>query len=155
MFGEIAAWALIRAVIEWMGFWPFTGFLVLLSVATFIAYLLLMRLKHRRERNGGLEWYHWLWGAPLLVYGIILDAALNVVVGLLGGEVPQLHDPGTRWLRREWLLTARLDRWARCNPGPRAMGRFRSQPWRHHQAFARFACRQLNRIDPGHCFVGM
>ena len=104
-----------------------------LIVVTYIGYIKIMRLKRIRDaENKDLEWYHKLYGYPLLVIGIILDTLLNVIVGtIIFVEFP-----------REFLLTPRLDRWGREDDGYRGK-------------FARFVCKyMLNPFDEGHCYGG-
>lgn len=45
--------------------------------ALFALYVVVMRFKRRREREGGLEWYEWAIVGPALAIGYPLDVFLN------------------------------------------------------------------------------
>jgi len=150
----------ITSLFVWVGtqvlatgwFWASAALLI---GATYLAYIAAMRLR-RRKQQGRLEWYHWLWAGIVLPPGLLLDFTLNIVVGLLFGELPQWRDQrADGLLDRELLLTGRLDRWARGEDGPESMGPFRSQPRARRKWFGRWTCRYLlNPWDEDHCHGG-
>lgn len=105
-----------------------------LTLATWVLYVEAMRLKRLRD-EGELALWHYPWALVVLPVGLTADFLLNVVVGLYWKEAP-------RWGDSEWLLTHRLDRWAR---DPSESDR-RNFAWR--------VCRLLNKHDERHCFDG-
>ncbi len=105
------------------------GWGVGLLAVLFLLYVVIMRLKRRRDR-GDLSARHYVLAAAVLPFGIGLDAFWNVVFGTIFFVDPP----------REWLLTARLQRYKREQP----------KAWRGRFA-AWFCARVLNPHDPEHC----
>jgi len=105
-----------------------------IAAITFGLYVAAMRLKTKRDR-GELKLFHYPWAVIVLGIGFPFDFVINILVGLAGGELP-------RWQDDEWLLTARLDRWARDAEHPRRAG------------FAQRMCKLLNKHDEDHCYAG-
>lgn len=95
----------------------------------FALYVVIMRLKRKRDR-GELRLTDWVVGVVVVPIGILADAFYNLTWASLF-----FFDPP-----REWLLTARLQRYRR------------TQPHRWRGRFAAWFCRVvLNPRDPGHC----
>lgn len=109
---------------------------VILLALTFTLYAEAMRLKTLRKKKE-VELWHYPWAFVVLGVGLPLDALSNVVVGAVWREFP-------RWGDGEWLLTARLDRWARDDEHP------------SRRDWARRVCVRLSRYDPAgeHCYTG-
>lgn len=105
-----------------------------LALTTWILYVEAMRLKRIRDA-GGVKLWHYPWAVVVLGVGLPVDFLLNVVVGAYWREAP-------KWGDKEWLLTARLDRWARAEDYPA------------RRQFARRVCKLLNKHDEDHCFDG-
>ena len=105
-----------------------------IMVSTWLLYAEAMRLR-RLHKSGGAGLYHYPWAVIVLGVGLPFDALANVVVGAYWCELP-------RWSNGEWLLTTRLDRWARSSEKPT------------RAAWAQKVCRLLNRHDANHCFAG-
>lgn len=119
--------SLIFYLIGQFGFLPVLGFMLALSIVTYIGYIKAMVI-YRRKKSDTLKWYHYVVGIPIAIVFLPLDVLVNAIVG----TVIFLEFP------REWLLTARLDRHARQG-----------------HKFAKFVCKYLlNPFDEDHCFGG-
>lgn len=110
------------------------GISIAVALITWVLYTEAMRLKRKRDRES-LKLWHYPWAVVVLFIGIPFDAILNVIVGAYWKEWP-------KWTDSEWLLTARLDRWAHDDDNPK------------RQDWAQRVCKRLNKHDEDHCFSG-
>ena len=61
----------------------------------------------------------------------------TIAISIVGLELP-------KWKEKEFITTARMQRWKTIDPGEDRLGF-----WRHH--FANQLCSILNRFHAGHC----
>lgn len=102
------------------------AFAVFCTIVLYILYVLVMRLKDRREKEGGFDWWEWFYVVPIVTAGYLVDIFYNVVIA----SAVFLDPPD------ELTLTDRLNRYY-----------YRSD-WRGR--VARKIAPIVNAHDPGH-----
>lgn len=96
--------SLITSFLVWfvstVGVIPSFIILVASTIILYTCYIVLNYLRKKYEKDK-LQWYHYIYGIPIIVIGIPIDFLFNIIFGMIiYREVP-----------KEFLFTSRIQRW--------------------------------------------